>query len=292
MLSMTGYGRGEVTTGGITVTVELSSVNRKQFDLRLNMPRSLAALEAEITKQVRRSVTRGSINCKITVAATGNACSGSVEVDMAAAKAAIDALRSCGRQLQLEDDLSLGVLLKIPDVVVFRDAAEDTGKVLPVLKRALKPALENLVAMRSTEGEALCEDLTKRFKRLEKTVAGISKRAPGVTAKYRENLRERLVNAGLEIDCDDERLAKEIALFADRCDISEEIVRLGSHFEQAWKLMRSSKPVGRALDFLCQEFLREINTIGSKANDSELSRLVIEFKTELETVREQVQNIE
>jgi uncharacterized protein (TIGR00255 family) len=182
--------------------------------------------------------------------------------------------------------------MRLPDIIGFDDVSRDSEKVLPVLKKALQAALSQLAAMRAVEGAALEKDIRKRFDKLKKRVEQIEKLAPSVPKRYRKALLERIEKADLKVGLSEDQLAKEVAMFADRCDVSEELVRLGSHFSQVEKLMQSREPSGRAFDFLCQEFLREINTIGSKANDARLSRHVIAFKTELECVREQVQNVE
>ncbi len=292
ILSMTGYGRGEAAAGGVEVVVELSAVNRKQFDLRLNLPRALAALDSQISKVVHARVSRGCVTGSVCVSVTGKARSGGIRVDMDAATAGVKALRDAAGELGLTDDLSASDLMRLPDVVCFEDVGQDSNKVWPVLRRALRDALKQLVAMRTTEGTALAKDLTKRFAKLKRRVGQIQRLAPSVPVRYREALVARLAEAKLPVKLNEEHLAKEVAMFADRCSISEELVRLDSHFEQAGQIMERKEPTGRAFDFLCQEFLREINTIGSKANDARLSRHVIAFKTELECVREQVQNIE
>lgn len=290
--SMTGYGRGETLSGGVSVVVELSSVNRKQFDLRLNIPRSLAALESQISKIVHGQVSRGCVTGSIRVAVDGKARSGGISVDMDAASAYVEALRDAGKTLGMVDDLSLAALARVPEVVRFEDAAQDSKKVWPALKSALQQALKQLVTMRKTEGAALAKDLEKRFAKLDVRVGQIKRLAPSVPRHYRKALLERIAKIDLSVTLSEEQLAKEVAMFADRCDVTEELVRLGSHFEQATKLLQRKDPAGRAFDFLCQEFLREVNTIGSKANDARLSKHVIAFKTELECIREQVQNIE
>jgi uncharacterized protein (TIGR00255 family) len=292
VLSMTGYGRGEASAKGIMVEVELSSVNRKQFDLRMNLPRSLVALDSQVSKIVRAKISRGSINGRVTISVTGSARSGGIKIDMDMASAYIKALRAAGDELDLHDDLSIGSLMRLPDIVGFEDVSRDSQKVWPVLKKAIQKALKKLAEMRALEGLALEKDITKRFTNLENRVAQIEKIAPTVPKRHRKALLERIEKMDLSINVSQDQLAKEVAMFADRCDVSEELTRLGSHFGQVEKLMQSQDPSGRAFDFLCQEFLREINTIGSKANDARLSKHVIAFKTELECIREQVQNVE
>jgi uncharacterized protein (TIGR00255 family) len=285
VLSMTGYGRGEASAKGMMVEVELSSVNRKQFDLRLNLPRSLVALDSQVSKIVRAKISRGSINGRVTISVTGSARSGGIKIDMDMASAYIKALRAAGDELELRDDLSIGSLMRLPDIVGFEDVSRDSQKVWPLLKKAIQKALKKLAEMRALEGLALEKDITKRFTNLENRVAQIEKIAPTVPKLHRKALLERIEKMDLSINVSEDQLAKEVAMFADRCDVSEELTRLGSHFGQVEKLMQSKDPSGRAFDFLCQEFLREINTIGSKANDARLSKHVIAFKTELECIR-------
>jgi len=292
MLSMTGFGRGEASAKGIMVEVELSSVNRKQFDLRVNLPRTLVSLESQVAKLVRGSISRGSINGQVRISVVGKAKSGGIKIDMEQAAAYVKVLRSAGSKLGLQDDLSIGSLMRMPDIIGFDDVSQDSQKVWPVLRKAFQAALKQLVAMRTVEGEALAKDITRRFAKLRSRVGQIEKIAPTVPQRHRDALLKRIAKADLNIPLSEDQLAKEVALFADRCDVSEELTRLASHFDQVEKLMQSRDPSGRAFDFLCQEFLREINTIGSKANDARLSKHVIAFKTELECVREQVQNVE
>jgi len=289
---MTGYGRGEATSGGMKVVVELSSVNRKQFDLHLNLPRSLSVLESQIAKITHAVVSRGCVTGAVRVAVAGKARSGGISVNMDAAEAYVKALRRAGKALGLNDDLSIGTLVRLPEIVGFEDVAQDSQRVWPVLKIALQEALNALLAARAREGAALARDVAKRFDKLERRVAQIQRLAPSVPIRYRAALLDRIAKADLSVPIGAEHLAKEVAMFADRCDVSEELVRLASHFEHARQLLQSKEPAGRAFDFLCQEFLREINTIGSKANDARLSRHVIASKTELECIREQIQNIE
>jgi len=215
-----------------------------------------------------------------------------IGIDLEVARVLVRGLRKAARQLGLDDELKAGQLAGLPGVVLAERLPEDAVQMWSVVKRALSAALGELLEMRCREGAALEKDLRRRFKTLERVAGMIKRRAPVVTRRYRKLLRERLLAAGAEIDTSDPLLVKEVALFAERCDISEELVRLASHFDQASALMRGSQKSGRALDFLCQEMLREINTIGSKGNDAQISRRVIAFKAELGSVREQVQNVE
>ncbi|MCX7591337.1 MAG: YicC family protein [Kiritimatiellae bacterium] len=289
---MTGYGRGSAVARGIRVEVELSSVNRRQFDSHINLPRCLAAAEAEVNRIIHKAVIRGAVTGVVRVGTTTTARAGSVHVNVPLAVEYLKKIRRTAVRLGLQEDLTARLLVDLPDVVTYESATENSRVVWPVVQRALQTALKNLVRMREREGKHLAADLATRFVRLKKMLSRIRQRAPGVTVRYRRMLRQRLARAGIGTSLSDVHVAKEIAIFAERCDITEEIVRLESHLHQVQKLLRAREPVGRTLDFLCQEMFREINTLGAKANDGGISRHVIAFKAELEAVREQVQNIE
>lgn len=291
LISMTGFGRGSASAGGIKVDVELSSVNRKQFEVRLSLPRQVSALESRVNTIVHDRIARGAVTGAVKVSAA-SAAKGGLRVDSGAAEACLQALRKAGLKLGLKDDLTLHTLLQLPEVVQFHDVAEDTERVWTLLSRALDEALSGLLAMRSTEGKALEADIRKRFAGLGRHLGVIRRLAPAAQKKYGQALRARLHKSSIPLSASDPQLLREIAIWADRSDISEEIVRLDSHLKHVEGMLRENKPVGRALDFLCQEMFREINTIGSKANEAGISRQVVHFKTELESIREQVQNVE
>jgi len=276
----------------VRVCVELITVNRKQFDLRLNMPRTLAVLEPRVQKLVGAAILRGSVTANVSVTWSDSARRGTVRLDLERAAGYVEALRSAGKVLNLAGDVPVEALLRLPDVMVCEDVTQDSERVWPVLQQALSQAFPQLQQMRSAEGRALGVDLRKRFARLRKLAAQVSKRAPVVVRAYRQALDARIAAMKLVDGPPSEQIAREVALFADRCDISEELVRLDSHFDQVDILVEKTEPVGRAFDFLCQEILREINTIGSKANDARLAQLVIQMKSEQECIREQVQNVE
>jgi uncharacterized protein (TIGR00255 family) len=292
MKSMTGHGCGEAAAHGVKVEVELSAVNRKQFDFRVSLPRHLASLESRLHAYVHKHLSRGSINGVVRVNACREGIGSRVQINEELAAAYVKALRKTGKALGIDGTLSLDTLATLPDVIGYDDAADDTEAVWKLIRRALVSAVDSLVAMRTTEGALLEKDLIKRFKRLQRRHAQITKHAPSVAKHHHAALVKRIAELEIEISSDDPQVIREIALFADKCDISEELVRLGSHFHQVDALMKKRDPVGRSFDFLCQEILREINTIGSKANHGKLSEYVIEFKAELERIREQVQNIE
>ncbi|MEI8353020.1 MAG: YicC/YloC family endoribonuclease [Lentisphaerota bacterium] len=294
VVSMTGFGRGEAAASGIRAVVEISSVNRKQFDCQTTLPRSLAGLDARVQTAVKMAVCRGHVKTVVTLMvdeASGDAASAT---DISQWRARIAAVRAAAQELGLPDDLSASSLLNGSAFVAASERAISADAAWGVIEPALRSALEQLVEMRRREGDAIRADLYARFADLKGVAAAISARAPEIPKQYRDTLRTRindlLAAQGQLID--EQALAREVALFADRCDISEELTRLESHFNQADGFLGGIEPCGRTLDFLCQELFREINTVGSKANDAAITRGVIAFKTSLEAVREQVQNIE
>ena len=289
--SMTGFGEGTASAEGIRVLVEISSVNRKQLDVNISLPRNLATLDARIQQRVRREFSRGRISGNVRVDLTGDA-GGTVIINEQLARQYVEGIRTLAKKMRLADDLSAETIARLPGLVTVEQDRLDAEHAGGVMDRALDKALRSLSRMRAAEGRVLEADLRTRLTLLEKLRKSIAGRAADVTAVYRARLFQRMQEAGLTDLAGDERMLKEIALFSDRCDISEELTRLGSHLTQARSLLRGNEPAGRTLDFLCQELFREINTIGSKANGIEITRQVVLFKTELERIREQVQNIE
>ncbi len=288
--SMTGFGGGSADASDWRLDVELSSVNRKQFDVSLGLPRELAVLESRAVARIRDHVRRGHVRGAVRLQGPRGLIP---VVDIAAARTQIEGLREAAAALGLPDDLRASDLLRLPP-----QGASDplpplaTETAWTLLDAALQQALAALSAMRAAEGAALEADLRLRLSDLARTLPTLRACAPGIPRAHRDALLKRLAEADVPIASDDPALLRELALFADRCDISEELARLESHFAQATELLASTEPCGRALDFLCQEFHREINTIGSKAGDASVARLVIAFKAGLEAFREQVQNIE
>ena len=294
LTSMTGFGRGEASARGIKAVIELGSTNRKQFECSLTAPRSLGPVEARLHALIQAAVRRGQVkgSIQVTVApGAADASAGGIRIDLERGRAQIDALRRAGAELGLKDDLSASLLLTLPNVVADAGPSDDALALWPLVRQAAAQALARLTAMRAREGAALARDLRRRLKELRGLRQRIVRRAKHAPADYREALARRLTRLGGQ-PVDPAILARELVVFADRTDVSEELTRLGSHLDQAETLIRSGEPAGRPLDFLCQELLREINTVGSKANDAELAGLVVTFKSQLEAIREQVQNIE
>ncbi len=287
MLSMTGFGRGEAAACGLTIVVEAGSVNRKQFDCHCSMPREISILEAKLQELARGRVARGAIRLSVQLSSASGANAGD-----AAIATAIEHFRALAASLNLRDDLSAKDLLRIEPEESF--AIDDPLEIWSAIESAANAAFDGLVEMRAREGEALEKALRALVDGLRKIHARLEERAPLVPIAYRDALEKRIAAllADREVALEPDALAKEVALFADKADVREELARLASHFAQADKLMSQTEPCGRALDFLCQEFSREIGTLGAKANDAQMSRDVIEFKADLEAFREQVQNIE
>ena len=290
---MTGYGWGDAVQDGFKVTVELSSVNRKQSEISVNLPRELEVLEAQIRDEINRRVARGRVTARVTLHAGEKKDGRAVQINTSLAQAYATRLRDLARELKLAGDVTLDHLMRAPGVLESDEDVPDAEDFWPSVEKALKQALDMIVSMREKEGSHLRTDLVKRIDSMRKSARHVQKRAPQVQVRYRKQLMERIQSAGLEAEkIEEERVLKEVIFFADRSDISEEITRLQSHFKQFDDCVNSREPVGRTLDFLAQEMNREINTIGSKANDAMISREVVVLKTELEKFREQAQNVE
>ena len=290
---MTGYGRGECSQDGFKVTVEVSSVNRKQSEMSINLPRQMEMLEAQIRDSINRYISRGRITVRVALhAALGNT-SARMHLNAPLAKAYARELARLSKQLGLSGPVTLDHLVRAPGVFQTDEELAVEEDFWPAVSKALAKALKELLKMREREGEHLATDLKKRIAIMAAAVSTIQRKAPGVARRYREQLLERIRGAGLEAPAlEDDRLLKEVVYFADRSDISEELTRLQSHFNQFHACNKSREPVGRTLDFLAQEMNREINTVGSKANDTTISREVVTLKAELEKFREQAQNVE
>jgi uncharacterized protein (TIGR00255 family) len=291
MNSMTGYGQAATTLGEFTLAVQVSSVNRKTLDLTVALPRDWeGSLESEVGAEVRRSVIRGKVHVDVELSGRMNA--GAAVWSEEGVAQTLARLRALAEKQ--------GIPLAVTADLLWRIASDErqplqlppADAVRPVLMAALREALAGLVAMRAKEGAALQADLLDRMMLLQRQMDAVTARAPLVTGQYRELLLKRLREAGLDLELADERVLKEIALFADRCDISEELTRLRSHLDQLAQLLRSGGEIGRKAEFILQEISRESHTIGSKANDLAIAKAVIEFKNELERVREQIANIE
>jgi len=290
---MTGYGRGECARDGFKITVELSAVNRRQPEISVNLPRELEMLELPVRDAINAQVARGRVTARIGIHAADGKSSARAHLNLPLAKAYATELARLAKSLKISGEVSLDQILRAPGVFQTDEELVDAESIWPVVEKALKQALAALVKMREREGAHLAEDLALRIGVMRQSAGKVQKQAPQTAENYRKHLLERIKTAGIEnVAPDDERLLKEVVVFADRSDITEELTRLQSHFQQFEDCRKSKEPVGRTLDFLAQEMNREINTIGSKANDAVISREVVTLKAELERFREQAQNVE
>jgi uncharacterized protein (TIGR00255 family) len=293
MKSMTGYGRGECSQDGFKITVEVSSVNRKQTEISVALPREMELLEAQAREVVHKYVSRGRLNVRVGLHAGASKLSARMHLNVPLAKAYARELNRLSRQLKLPGPVTLDHLARAPGVFQTDEEIVEEENFWPAVEKALKRALKGLVQMREREGTHLARDLSLRVAKMRQATSRIQRHAPAVAKHYRQQLVERIKSAGLEAPgAEDERLLKEVVYFADRSDITEELTRLQSHFRQFADCRQAREPIGRTLDFLAQEMNREVNTIGSKANDSRISREVVILKAELEKFREQAQNVE
>lgn len=289
--SMTGYGRCEVLDNGRKVVVEISSVNHRYLDLNVKMPKLLMYLDDEIKQMIKKQVARG--KTEVSVMYQSNAKEDlQVTINEALASAYIEGLRKLGSQCEVQDDLKLSDLLQLSDVVTVEKKAGDEEALSRLVKQAVLGALTQHAAMRQKEGMHLASDLLEKNNQLKGLVSEIEELSPQVVTSYKERLENRLSELLQAAPVDEGRMATEIALFADKCAIDEEITRLKSHMSQLEDILGEGGVVGRKLDFLMQEMNREANTIGSKANHYEITKRVVSLKTEIEKIREQVQNIE
>jgi uncharacterized protein (TIGR00255 family) len=268
-------------------------VNRKQSEISVNLPREMELLEAQIRDLINRHIARGRLTVRVSLHAGASVTAARMHLNVPLAKAYARELNRLSRQLKLPGTASLDHLVRAPGVFQTDEQLAVEEDFWPAVEKALDKALSGLLKTREREGAHLAKDLAQRVASMRKAVLHIQKHAPRVAERYRQQLIDRIKGAGLEApSVEDDRLLKEVVYFADRSDISEELTRLQSHFQQFDDCRKSKEPVGRMLDFLAQEMNREINTIGSKANDSLISRAVVTLKAELEKFREQAQNVE
>src|SRR5256714_2830347 len=290
MRSMTGYGRGDADYAGAKFSVELNSVNRKQSDIVMNLPRDLAGLEPKIRQAINEKISRGRMNVLVVMHQGANGAG--LALDTALARSYHEAMLTLQKELSAPGEITIGTILQAPGVMRSPEHSVDAAEAWPALQQALAAALAELIKMREREGKHLAKDLIHRLKVLRKEIKEVRALYPDVVKKYRSALLERIEKAGLNLPIDDERLLKEISFFADRSDISEELTRLESHLAQFAHHLRKNEPVGRTLEFITQEIFRELNTLGAKSNDAAISQHVVACKSELEKIREQIQNLE
>lgn len=290
MRSMTGFGRAERSVDGISISLQVSSVNRKNMEVVCSLPKEFQHLEPKVVEATRARAGRGRFQFSLEIRNERNVAAGlpsDEQID-----AGLDRLKSILERHGSPYAVDAGTIVNLAKLIETETPKLPEEVVGKLLLGSTEAALDDLIAMREQEGAALKLDLETRCRLISDTVAEIKKMAPDMVTKYREKLHERLTKSGLEIDFDDERVLKEIALYSDRSDISEEMTRLDSHFEQFAELLNKNEPVGRSIEFLVQEIGREINTTGSKSCSIEISKNVLAMKNELERIREQVANVE
>lgn len=288
---MTGYGRREAAWAGGTVTAELRSVNHRFCEIVVRLPRSLSSQEEDLKRLIQRRCARGRI--ELTVSFAGAKDMGkSLTLDRALARQYHNLLRDLQQEFRLSGSIDVGLLAGFRDIFSTTDRFVEERRMKQIVKRLVVGALSELDTMRRREGAALVEDMRNRLRTIRDEIRTVEKRGPVVVQQSFDRMKARVEKLTGSNDLDRDRLHHELALFADRCDVSEEIIRLGSHLDQFDVALKSREPIGRTLDFLLQEMGREINTIGSKANDAEIAEHVVRVKGELERIREQVQNIE
>jgi uncharacterized protein (TIGR00255 family) len=289
--SMTGFGRGEGFAPGYQVTCEIKGVNHRYFDLNLRMSRRYNLLEDRIRDKIKQYIVRGRIEAFINIEKTGE-YKRNIKVDNDLAMIYYNSLKDLAEYLQIESSISIVDIFKLPEVFALEEDEEDIESIWPGVEAALVSSLEGLLDMRAREGQALAQDIRLRNRHILQTIEIIEKRAPLVVSEHMERMQKRIQELNRELIIDENRLLQEMAIFADRCSIAEELVRLKSHCSQMEEMLLSTESVGRKCDFLLQEMFREVNTIASKANDLFINRTIVELKAELEKMREQVQNVE
>ncbi|MBV8175063.1 MAG: YicC family protein, partial [Verrucomicrobia bacterium] len=289
MHSMTGYGRGQVVAESTKVVVEIQSVNKRQTEISISLPSAFASLENDLRAKVDRSLHRGRIT--VTILATGPTAHVQPLVDQDLANLYLVRFRQLQKELALPGEITIETILRSPGVISSSEQGLLDQSTRTAVNSALDLALQQLLEMRAKEGSNLHKELTRRIRFVRQAIAKIRRLQPRVTKRYRGLLFERVKKIGVEISLDDDRLTKEVAFFAERSDFSEELSRLESHLDQFIETTNKQQAIGRTLEFIGQEIGRELNTLGAKANDAEISRIVVHCKAELEKIREQVQNV-
>ncbi|MEG0898554.1 MAG: YicC/YloC family endoribonuclease [Oscillospiraceae bacterium] len=289
--SMTGYGRSQQLINGRDITVEVKSVNHRYFEFSSRIPRAYAYLEEKLKAYVQKSVSRGKIDVNVTII-TVEGDNTDVEINHELASAYIKALRELGKREILNDDISLSTISRFSDIFAIRKTSNDEEQIWNDVKAVSDKALESFISMREAEGERMKADVLSRLLLIEESVEKVEEKSIKTVESYREKLFLKLKEVLDDRNIDEHRILTEAAIFAEKVAVDEETVRLKSHLKQCREILEYKEAVGRKLDFLVQEFNREANTIGSKAQDIEIARIVINIKSEIEKIREQIQNIE
>lgn len=289
--SMTGFGKATVSADGISVTVEIKSVNHRYFEFASRLPRAYMFLDEKLKSFCQQKISRGKVEAAVIIEEDGGDVT-EIEINRGYAEAYISALKCLSKEYGIKNDIKLSSLVSNPEIFKVRKKALPDETVLRIVLAAADSAIESFVAMRAAEGERLYNDVKSRAELITEKVSFIEARSPETVKAYRERLERKIKELLADAKVDEQRLLTETAVFADKVAVDEETVRLRSHIKQLLDLIESYEPVGRKLDFIVQEMNREANTIGSKAQDIEIAHTVVDIKSEIEKIREQIQNIE
>lgn len=289
--SMTGFGKASASADGISVTVEIKSVNHRYFEFASRLPRAYMFLDEKLKSFCQQKISRGKVEASVIIEESGKDIP-EIEINRGYTEAYISALKALSKEYGIKNDIKLSSIVSNPEIFTVRKKALPDETVLRIVLEAVDSAIESFVAMRSAEGERLYNDVRSRAENITEKVSFIESRSPETVKAYRERLEQKIKELLADASVDEQRLLTETALFADKVAVDEETVRLRSHIKQLLGLIESDEPVGRKLDFIVQEMNREANTIGSKAQDIEIAHTVVDIKSEIEKIREQIQNIE
>ena len=289
--SMTGFGRAVAETDGYVITVEIKSVNHRYFEFSSRIPRQYGFLDDKLKSYINSRVSRGKVECYVSIDAL-NTEAAQVVVNNTLASAYVSALKELSKNYDLKEDFGASTVARFQDVLVVKKADEDEEKIWSYVKSVTDTALDKFIAMRTVEGEKMKNDISSRADYILSCVEYIEKRSPETVKEYNDKLVERVHDLIGDVSLDEGRVIQEVAIYADKVAVAEETVRLRSHLDQLKAFINADEPVGRKMDFLVQEINRETNSIGSKANDVDIARKVVDIKAEVEKIREQIQNIE
>ena len=289
IMSMTGFGSGKAEKDGYSVYAEIATVNRKQLEIRFSLPREFAAFENDMRKLLQSELSRGQVAVRMTRTVAG---AESANINRERVAALIAAARTLGEEFKVNGELTMADVLTMPGVFEENAGENVSDDVKNLAMQALKEAAAALNRMRSAEGEALAAELAGRLDLLEELHKTLVPEAAGIEQAIKDRLLEKLANAALPVDVNDERFLKEVLYYADKADVTEELTRLTSHFAQFRSFLAGAEGGGRSMDFLVQEMFREITTLGNKAGSGAVAGVVVKFKTELEKIREQIQNVQ
>ncbi|HCK43494.1 MAG TPA: YicC family protein [Ruminococcaceae bacterium] len=289
--SMTGFGRAVAETDGYVITVEIKSVNHRYFEFSSRIPRQYGFLDDKLKSYINSRVSRGKVECYVSIDAL-NTEAAQVVVNNTLASAYVSALKELSKNYDLKEDFGASTVARFQDVLVVKKADDDEEKIWNYVKSVTDTALDKFISMRTVEGEKMKNDISSRADYILSCVEYIEKRSPETVKEYNDKLVERVHDLIGDVSLDEGRVIQEVAIYADKVAVAEETVRLRSHLDQLKAFINADEPVGRKMDFLVQEINRETNTIGSKANDVDIARKVVDIKAEVEKIREQIQNIE